>query len=185
MKIFLAKSYKKIKEFTLRNIEIKPESRILDIGCGSRGNFWGFAAESYTGLDADKNVLEKLQRRTDGIYKLHDVCKGLPYGEGVFDYIVSVSFFHHLSDKQAEQLSSQIKRVLSRNGRAIIIDGVYPDSKINLLGWLIRYFDRGRFIRNGRGFEQLFLKEFQIEANYSFTENIFAYTVLRLRPKNE
>ncbi|MFH1061655.1 MAG: class I SAM-dependent methyltransferase [Candidatus Omnitrophota bacterium] len=185
MKILLKKCYDQITRFAFKNMEIKSKTRILDIGCGKTGNFWGFAPENYIGLDADRNVLRKLAERRDGTYKLQDVCQGLPYPDGFFDYVLSVSFFHHLSAKQAKQLIVRIKRILSKNGRAIIADGVYPDSRLNVLGWLIRYFDRGHYVRHSDEFAKLFLEDFYIENSFSFSQSIFAYTALLLRPKND
>jgi cyclopropane fatty-acyl-phospholipid synthase-like methyltransferase len=185
MKILLKKCYAQITQFAFKNMEIKSKTRILDIGCGKIGNFWRFAPESYIGLDADQSTLRKLGKRRDGNYQLQDVCQGLPYADGFFDYVLSVSFFHHLSDKPAKRLIGRIKRVLSKNGRAIIVDGVYPDSRFNVLGRLIRYFDRGRYVRHSDEFAKLFLEDFYIEKRFSFSQSIFAYTALLLRPKNE
>ncbi|MBU1088054.1 MAG: class I SAM-dependent methyltransferase [Candidatus Omnitrophica bacterium] len=185
MIIPLEKCYENIKRFAFKNLELKTDCKILDIGCGLRGNFWQFASQSYIGLDVNRIILKKLEKRENGTYKLHDLRRGLPYPDEFFDYVVSVSFFHHFSDQQAGQLIRQIKHVLSHKGRAIMVDGVYPDSLLNFPGMLIRYLDRGRYVRNADKFEQLFLKEFDIEKKYRFTESIFAYTALLLRPKND
>jgi len=184
MRIILKKCYENIRRFACENIKLKNNLYVLDIGCGLSGNFWGFEPKAYFGLDSNLEIIKKNVKKNDGNYKLHDVCKGLPFANQSFDCVVSVSFFHHLSDKQAKQLIVQIKRVLKENGRALIVDGVFPQSKINIIGYLIRYFDRGRYVRNSRNFEELFLSEFEIEVKYSFTQNIFAYTALLLRAKN-
>jgi len=185
MIIPLKKCYAKIKQFTFKSIGSKSDCNVLDIGCGLRGNFWGFAPENYFGIDSNSDVIKKNLIRKNGFYKQHDVCQELPFANAFFDCVVCVSFFHHLRDDQAKQLIIQIKRVLKRDARAIIVDGVFPDSKFNILGYLIRYLDRGKFVRNSDEFEQLFLKEFDVEQKYNFTESIFAYTALLLRPKND
>lgn len=184
MIIFLKKCYQNIKEFVSSHVDLSAETKILDIGCGTLGNFWEFNSKSYNGIDISKKAISTLSARIDGSYKLYDVCKGLPYEDDFFDYIVSVSFFHHLNNAQANKLISQIKRVLKKEGKIFIIDGVYPESKINILGWLIRYLDRGRFVRGADEFEHMFLDDFHMEKKYSFIENIFAYTALKMRKKN-
>ncbi|MBU1044836.1 MAG: class I SAM-dependent methyltransferase [Candidatus Omnitrophica bacterium] len=185
MRIILDKCYDIIKKFALKNIKLKDDSYVLDIGCGLKGNFWGFKPKAYFGLDNNPKITEKNTKNNNGNYKLYDVCQGLPFANKSFDYVISVSFFHHLSDEQAKQLIIQIKRTLKANGRAIMVDGVFPQSKSNIIGYLLRFFDRGRYVRKASDFEALFVDEFNIEEKYGFTEKIFAYTALLLRPKND
>ncbi len=183
MKI-LRKSYKKIKDIYNKNAQRDYNARVLDIGCGLRGNFWGIPQDLYEGIDVDSKVIERMSVRADGKYSLMK-AQNLQFPEGYFDCVVSVSFFHHICDEDATLVSKGMSRVLKDKGRAIIADGIYPESKFNIAGWLVRFFDRGRFVRNKTDLRNIFLKEFNIEKEYCFTDKIFVYSVLIMTKKNE
>jgi cyclopropane fatty-acyl-phospholipid synthase-like methyltransferase len=181
----LQKSYQKIKDFTSQNIDLQQGAKVLDIGCGKRGNFWNFDPKTYIGVDNDIKIISSLKQRRDGNYMFLDVCKALDFEDKSFDLVVSVSLFHHLSDRQAQGLCLEISRVLKPEGLAIIADGVFPGERSNVLGFLIRYFDRGKYVRNAKGLKKIFERNFSVQAERVFTDSIYAYSVLNLKVKGE
>lgn len=180
----LRKSYKVIRDIYNENTRAFDNGRVLDIGCGLRGNFWAAPPDLYVGIDADSKVIKSLSARADGKYSLMKAQK-LQFPDEYFDCVVSTSFFHHIRDEDAHVVSKGMARVLKDNGKAIIADGIYPISKFNIAGWLVRFFDRGRFVRNKTNFRNIFLKEFKIEKECCFTDKIFVYSVLIMTKKDE
>ncbi|MFH2136951.1 MAG: class I SAM-dependent methyltransferase [Candidatus Omnitrophota bacterium] len=177
--MLLDKSYKKLKEIFQAHMLVKADTRILDIGCGRRGNFACLPREVYTGIDVELNK----KNRDDGNYFLMD-AKKLVFEDKYFDYMISTSFFHHLSDAECAAVCEQIKAKLKADGTVVIADGIYPESKLNIPGWLIRSLDRGRYVRRRNSFRNMFLKDFVIEKEYYFVDKIFAYSVLILKNKS-
>lgn len=182
MKILLDKSYKIIREIFLKHMILKQATRVLDIGCGRKGNFCHIPQEIYTGIDKNERIIRTQQKRADGKYYVAD-ARTLEVDEASTDYVISVSFFHHVGDDEVKKMSKLLKKILKKNGKAIIADGVYPNEKSNVLGKMIRFFDLGRHVRNSSDFKKLFLEDFSVEKEYYFTDKIFAYSVLVMSSK--
>ena len=177
MKNILDKSYLTLRGIFLDNIRPGKNCRILDIGCGRRGNIFRIESRTYLGIDNDPHTIKRLKDRTDGTYALMDAGK-MDFPAETFDYIISTSFFHHISDEEVKRVSSMMKKILKSKGKLIIADGVYPDSRLNVAGRMIRFLDRGRHVRDKEGFRRIFSGDFRIKNEYYFTELIFSYSVL-------
>ncbi len=152
---------------------------VLDIGCGDRGNFLAVGKDDYTGVDCDEKIIAALGRRADGRYLVMDARK-LDLPPKSFNYIVSTSFFHHLSDPDCRKVCVRMGGLLKKDGRIIIADGVYPQSRGNIAGWIIRACDRGRYVRTDQRMKAIFAENFRVEKEYYFVDKIFAYYVLVL-----
>lgn len=182
MRSILSKSYHLLGKFYNEQMSFAEDLKVLDIGCGYRGNFTRIPANIYKGIDTNQKAIDYLRQTKNGEYRLMDALK-LKFKDLYFDYIISTSFFHHLSDAQVKIISKQMKRVLKNNGKAIIADGVFPESKLNILGRLVRLLDRGRYVRHRKDFREVFLDDFNIEKERYFVEKIFAYCVLVMSKK--
>ncbi|MFH1460407.1 MAG: class I SAM-dependent methyltransferase [Candidatus Omnitrophota bacterium] len=182
MKILLNKSYNLLRDIYLESINFTDKTKLLDIGCGLRGNFLKLPKFVYTGVDANKHIIAKLRKKSDGLYECMD-ANDLKFENNFFDYIISTSFFHHCSKNNIRAIVEQIKKILKDSGKIIIADGVYPDSKINILGYLIRFFDRGRFVRRKDEFRELFENFFIVKKEVYFVNKFFAYYVLVMEKK--
>src|SRR5678815_1576101 len=86
---------KDAEEF-FRRLNIKPGSRVLDVGCGA-GQFALIAARNgldVTGCDISTNWLEKARARAaeEGLKVKFEEgdAEALPYGDGEFDVVVSL-----------------------------------------------------------------------------------------------
>ena len=106
---------------------IKPGMRALDLGCNA-GRFT-FAMEDMgaiaTGLDfADiplrhaKTVAEK--RKSQSQFNIGDMA-ALPYKENAFDFVFLPQNNGYLSYQELENLSVQLKEILSDNGLFVVV----------------------------------------------------------------
>jgi len=115
--------------------QIKPGSRVLDIGCG-RGEFVIFCAlqgANATGMDYSVDAIEianglkelVAQGRGDNTiverstFRQAD-AKALPFPDGEFDVIVSRAVVEHLHQWEFLQVLQECKRVLRPNGTLVI-----------------------------------------------------------------
>lgn len=101
-----------------RKLDLKPNQRVLDIGCGW-GGFANYAATKYgaqvVGLTVSKEQASLAQER----------CKGLPVDIRVqdyrdiceqFDHIVSVGMFEHVGAKNYDTYMEVVKNSLKPDG---------------------------------------------------------------------
>ena len=104
--------------------KIKPNSSILDVGCGNGRLLLGLPKDiKYTGLDISKSLLDEAQRahpehkfiETDITKEV--IWKHLPQ----YDYIFSIAVFHHLpTEKDQLFVLDQIKKHLKPKGKVLI-----------------------------------------------------------------
>jgi len=100
--------------------ELKPQMRILDIGCGAGSVSDELVKRGHEvhGLDIMKEAVERAKRR--GIHaEIYDVNNvPLPFKDNFFDCILALDILEHLFDPLS--LLRDLKRVLSQDGYAIL-----------------------------------------------------------------
>jgi SAM-dependent methyltransferase len=120
---------------------LRPESRVLEIGCGS-GRYALYVAESVRcevlGLDINAagiaNCRQLAEERKLAVrFECCDVSKGLPAETGSFDAVFSTDVLCHIPNRAA--LLGEIHRVLEPGGRllfsdALIIGGAISQEEI-------------------------------------------------------
>ena len=114
----------------INNIDIK-DRNVLEIGCG----WGGFAEEaanvgaSVTGLTISDQQYDYAKKRLNGNADI--LMKDYRKIEGKYDRIVSIEMFEAVGEKYWKTYFDQIKRLLKKNGRAMvqtitIHDDVFP-----------------------------------------------------------
>lgn len=120
------KEYAKV--VTLLNLQ--PDERLLDLGCGS-GSLLTTAIKRNTvaklfGIDVDDDILRiaqhKLKKNGADSGLIQGGANRLPFGDGVFDVVVSTLVFHHLTIEIKIRALEEIHRVLRDDGRFLLAD---------------------------------------------------------------
>ncbi len=114
--------------FTARQLPMKPESEILDLGCGT-----GLELEKYfplnrtahiTGIDLSKAMLDKLASKFPD--KELNLIVGsyfdVPLESGKYHAAVSVESLHHFTGEQKLPLYQKFFRALKKDGYFILTD---------------------------------------------------------------
>ncbi|MBI5682759.1 MAG: class I SAM-dependent methyltransferase [Deltaproteobacteria bacterium] len=144
---------------TEREIREICSGNVLDIGCGTL-RYAHLFEERYCGIDINliygKGSLSKRKPFVCG-----DATK-LPFKDNSFDSVFSIGFFHHIGYDGAKNVFNEIIRVSKPDTTILIMDAFYPDSKLNLIGWLLCKIDRGRFMRRKEEFEKELNRHFHI-----------------------
>lgn len=134
-------------------VDLKPNERILDVGCGCGRIALPLATYlnsegTYDGFDIDKNSIhwcvENISSRYPNfrfqcldLYNKRYNPKGtllassfrFSYDKGSFDVVLLASVFTHMLKNDMHNYFSQISRVLSENGRCLITFFLFNESE--------------------------------------------------------
>jgi ubiquinone/menaquinone biosynthesis C-methylase UbiE len=88
-------------EILMQRCDIKPSSRVLDLGCGT-GTAAGYITKSTSarvvGVDASIGMLQTARSKDDSLPYVNADAARLPFPDGSFDAIYSIYMLHHLPD---------------------------------------------------------------------------------------
>ncbi len=125
--------------------------RILDIGCGT-GKYAGvFLDKEYSGVDIDEAYLDHARKKYPRGKFFQVSSIKLPFEDSYFNFVFSVSTFHHLTDEEVAISIAEMRRVCRPGGLMVVIDNIYPTGW-NFLGYALFKLDRGR---NQRTFQKM------------------------------
>ena len=169
-----------------------PSRKALDVGCGPAPTtpeplelLVGLDVnesyiKQYTGghVDTDpKLVLTPPPNRSRLGYVASAVQ--MPFTDGCFDEIRSVSFFHHLSDEQTADTLKEMIRCLRPAGRLIMFDMIWPAHPwLRPIAWFVVSFDRGRYVRTEQRMVSLFQKA--CPGEWHWERHTYTFTGLEL-----
>jgi ubiquinone/menaquinone biosynthesis C-methylase UbiE len=114
----------------LRQAELHPGHRVLDIGCGT-GSLAVLAKTScpsvdIVGVDPDDRALARAARKAHragaSIRFDRGFSDALHYPDGTFDRVLSSFMFHHLGGDEKARTLREVRRVLRADGRLHLLD---------------------------------------------------------------
>lgn len=156
--------------------DISPNGVLVDVGCGPR-SWLQRAGRRTIAIDSELAYVRELRR--GAAPALVGSAMDLPLRDATVTSCWSIGLLHHLDDEQALRALNEMKRVLAPGGGVVVIDGVMPRSAIRRpLAWLIRKFDRGRWLRAEAGSLELLRRAGLVPR--SFRRATFAWTGLEL-----
>lgn len=97
----------------LSGASLKPDSLVLDVGCGTANNtllFREVARTRMVGIDLSIGMLQKAIEKSREILFIHSPAENLPFKEDTFDFIFMTEVVHHLTNVNAS--ISEIYRIL-------------------------------------------------------------------------
>ncbi|MEM7556858.1 MAG: class I SAM-dependent methyltransferase [Cyanobacteria bacterium P01_A01_bin.84] len=119
--------YQAVHQRLLKYVDLPPNSRVLDLGCGT-GRLLERLAEKFphmygTGCDFSPQMLQVARRnklhRPRLIY-IEGKADALPFAEGQFDAVFNTISFLHYPDPG--KVLSEVARVLKTEGRYYLVD---------------------------------------------------------------
>ncbi len=115
----------------LREADVAPGDRILDLGCGQGRHLAAFRERGLesTGLDLSRPLLRRARQATDGRVPLVQAdMRSVPLADGSFDAVTSffTSFGYFASRSEDRTVLGEVRRVL-RSGGAYLLDFLNAD----------------------------------------------------------
>lgn len=144
------------RQTLLDQTAIRPQQRILDIGCGT-GTLAVQLKQLYpdvdlTALDPDPKALARAERKAQraGVTMKFDrgYSDELPYPDASFDRVLSSFMYHHLRPEDKERTLREAYRVLRPGGSFHMADFAGPESGH---GFLAHFFHASHRLRDNAG----------------------------------
>ncbi|HML55382.1 MAG TPA: class I SAM-dependent methyltransferase [Solidesulfovibrio magneticus] len=159
---------------------------ILDAPCGT-GILTPLCLPSqYTGIDLDADRIASAKERYAGVgsFFVADAAK-LDFPGASFDVILASGLFHHLDDVTVLRVLAEFSRVLKPRGRLVVFEAIWPLNRLNVLGYVMRRMDKGKFVRHAAEFENMFKQYFTISSGRPLNSLCLDYDLKVMVPHGE
>lgn len=155
--------------------ELSLDGKTLDIGCGTGEFCTLFAKETYLGIDLSEQYIAYARKRYPYTFAVGDATQ--LQIKGLWDNILICGVFHHLSDAEITTILHKTEKLLTPQGRILVIEDIPTQSFFNIIGELVHYFDVGKHIRTHEQYGRLYNPIFQIVKNYTMRSGVCDYSV--------
>lgn len=124
-----------ITEQTLALMDLRPEDRVLDLGCGTgwASRRMARVVSEVTGLDVADEMLRRAEQTSSGIRNVRYVwgsAEKIPAPDNHFSKVLSVESFYYYAD-QGKALD-ELRRVMAPGGQLFILINLYTDNPYSL-----------------------------------------------------
>ncbi len=152
-----------LRQETIRLAQIKPGSRVLEVGCGTGTLAIAAACASGStgavwGIDVANDMLAIAQKKADQagvqVHFQEASITRLPFSDGQMDTVISSLMIHHLMDDDTRRKGlAEVKRVLRPGGVLMIAEFKPPQKGLSkfltrlILGNGMLRFDNQRLIQ--------------------------------------
>jgi ubiquinone/menaquinone biosynthesis C-methylase UbiE len=135
-----------VQRASLEALELDPEDRLLDVGCGTGAASRSAAetAESVVGIDLSPEMIERAIGLAGGAgnvrFEVAD-AEQLPFADGEFTKVLCSNSFHHYPDPVSAV--QEMVRVLGPKGRLVIGDACSDLAAARVADRFLRWFEPG------------------------------------------
>jgi ubiquinone/menaquinone biosynthesis C-methylase UbiE len=171
--------FKVIRQTIREQLPAGAGHKVLDVACGPGAFSTLFHSENYWGVDINENYIRYAKRHYRGDFRLMD-ARRLDFGEASFDEALVFGLLHHLSDEDATSVVHGLSRVLKPGGRALVIEDIPTESKLNLVGHLLHWAENGHFIRSAEHYRRLLQGRFRLVEEREFRSGVCDYYMAAL-----
>ena len=138
----------------------KKNSIVLDCGCGPAQYRDLIQTKHYTGVDFNKNHIEKARKRFPNDKFVHGDVLNMGFSnDGPYSEIILFGLLHHLNDSNVKDLVESLGLNLAEGGKIMSIDPVYMNDNLDLYKRIANFIaskDQGNYVRTEKGYKILF-----------------------------
>ena len=127
----------KVRQWGLSHISIKPDSCVLDIGCGG-GKTVKEIASSVTkgkvyGIDYSEDMVQLSKKVNDNLIKqriveiMYGTVSSLPFPDNMFDFVTVIETYYFWPDLINDLI--EVKRVLKPGAFLLLVHAAYKDDR--------------------------------------------------------
>ena len=169
IKLHSGDKQERLRDFFAENADIKENFKILDICCGTGSTTFYMQKKSegknvtVFGVDFSFGMLEKAVEKCGSNNFILSNVSLLPFKNNVFNRVTCTFAFYELSGTDADKALSEIKRVLSKEGKFLMMEHEPPKKFLIKMLFYIRLMSMGfKKARNIlKNEEKIFKKHFK------------------------
>ena len=130
-------SHAKIRGWGLSSVSIKPDSYVLDIGCGGGMAIKEIASSvpkgKVYGIDYSEDMVQLSKKINDDLIKqgvveiMYGSVSVLPFPDNTFDFVTAIETYYFWPDLVSDFI--EIKRVLKPGAFLLLVHTVYKDER--------------------------------------------------------
>jgi ubiquinone/menaquinone biosynthesis C-methylase UbiE len=164
----------RLRRLALQNLDIQPQTQILDLCCGNGPVTQVLAQQSQqvTGLDASPKAIARAQANVPQATFVEGFAEAMPFADASFDVVHTSMALHEMEPEQRSQILQEVYRVLKPDGIFALIDFHSPTNPIFWPGlalflWLFETHTAWELVRSG-------LERALANANFHIDHNTYA-----------
>lgn len=135
--------YSAVKSHHRHGLQATTHKTVLDVGCGT-GALHEMFSGYYAGIDINFEYLKHARREVSRDFVRGDAL-ALPVRSGIISLVFTFGLVHHLSRKERGILFQELWRVCAADGSILVMDGIIPSDRLNVIGYALAKLDRGRY----------------------------------------
>ncbi|HAN76183.1 MAG TPA: SAM-dependent methyltransferase [Planktothrix sp. UBA8407] len=123
---------RRFRELPLTGLTLTPETKVLDLCCGS-GQATAVLVEysqNVTGLDASPLSLKRAQSHVPQAQYVEAFAENMPFADNSFDLVHTSAALHEMNPAQLQQILNEIYRVLKPGGIFTLVDFHSPTNPL-------------------------------------------------------
>jgi len=124
----------RFRQLALQGLTIHPETKVLDLCCGSgqATDLLVQYSQDVTGLDASPLSLKRAQQNVPQAKYVEAFAENMPFSDNLFDVVHTSVALHEMAPSQLRQILKEVYRVLKPEGIFALVDFHAPN---NWLFW--------------------------------------------------
>lgn len=114
----------RFRQLALQNVPIQPDTKVLDLCCGSGQTTQFLVKRSHQviGLDASPRSLRRAQQNVPEAQYMEGWAEEMPLEDGQFEVVHTSVALHEMKPDQLQQIVQEVYRVLQPGGYFVLID---------------------------------------------------------------
>ncbi|MBE9008908.1 class I SAM-dependent methyltransferase [Pseudanabaenaceae cyanobacterium LEGE 13415] len=132
----------RFRQLALEGLSIEPETKVLDLCCGSgqTTQFLVQRSQNVTGLDASPLSIRRAKQNVPEAEYVEAFAEKMPFENNSFDLIHTSAAMHEMGAEQLHQILQEVYRVLRPGGVFTMVDFHQPTNPIFIPGLAVFFW---------------------------------------------